>query len=524
MLAAGADVSAASTGGLTALHRAARFNPNPAVVEALQPPADGPPRGRLSNSVGMEFALVPRGEFVMGSSSRESKLFGNEEPLTSVQITRAFWLGTHEVTEGQWLAVTGDRSRITQCGSGCPVRWVDRGDALHFVRLLNVMAGGGNYRLPSEAKWGYAARAGTIEDRYSSDLDATAWCGGTDSDSNPHPVGQKEPNAFGLHDMLGNVWEWVGDWYGRYPGSAATNPTGPADPTDPEQPLISQLESGTLIGVVRGGSWDANGAYCRASSREAYPVLLGRSGRYGLRIAITATDASPALLVRDDHGDDPSSATRVPIGTDVIGRIERAGDADYFRLEPEETATVTIRTTGGLNTDVTFMDGDSIYRNDAGRNSRIERTLAPGVYHVRVEAAGSATGSYSLHVERRTEEQRRPADAGGQSLTEFTNSIGMQFALVPAGEFWMGSVRSDLSDVGPVTQVRISREFWIGKHEVTQGQWVQVMGANPSEFSMWGDDCPVDSLSWDDAQEFLRRLNAIEGGSPYRLPTEAEWE
>ena len=108
--------------------------------------------------------------------------------------------------------------------------------------------------------------------------------------------------------------------------------------------------------------------------------------------------------------------------------------------------------------------------------------------------------------------------------SEWSNSLGMEFVQVPAGEFRMGS-ESGLADDDerPVTRVKISRAFFLGKYEVTQGQWEAVMGSNPSDFKNCGRDCPVESVSWDDVQHFVRKLNGMEGGARYRLPTEAEW-
>ena len=105
-----------------------------------------------------------------------------------------------------------------------------------------------------------------------------------------------------------------------------------------------------------------------------------------------------------------------------------------------------------------------------------------------------------------------------------TNSIGMTFVLIPPGEFRMGSDDKDANqDERPVHTVRLTQAFYLGKYEVTQGQWQAVMGKNPSRFT--GDtNRPVEQVSWDDVQEFIRRLNAREGGAQYRLPTEAEWE
>ena len=107
----------------------------------------------------------------------------------------------------------------------------------------------------------------------------------------------------------------------------------------------------------------------------------------------------------------------------------------------------------------------------------------------------------------------------------YTNSIGMEFVLIPAGEFEMGSPSNEEdrnSDEGPVHRVTISNDFYMGKYEVTQKQWVEVMGSNPSNFK--GDNLPVENVSWDDVQEFVKKLNAKEGTDKYRLPSEAEWE
>ena len=200
---------------------------------------------------GMEFVRVPAGEFLMGSTSEEAD--SREQPVTRVRISRAFELGKHEVTQAEWEAVMGSNpSRFDECGGDCPVEEVSWDDVQEFIGRLNALAGEARYRLPTEAEWEYAARAGTSGDRYGGDLDAIAWYGGN-SGGRTHAVGQKAPNAWGLHDMLGNVGEWVQDWYGDYPGGSVTDPQGPA--------------SGSYR-VYRGGSWLFVARYCRASNRN----------------------------------------------------------------------------------------------------------------------------------------------------------------------------------------------------------------------------------------------------------------
>ena len=200
---------------------------------------------------GMEFVWVPPGEFRMGSTEADN----DEEPVTRAHISRGFWLGKYEVTQAKWQTEIGTTpSDNTGCAQ-CPVEQVSWHDAQDFIRSLNGRCRCGNvYRLPTEAEWEYAARAGTTGDRYGN-LDAIGWHDGN-SGNRTHPVGQKAPNAWGLYDMLGNVYEWVGDWYDEYPGGAVTDPQGPA----------SSLH-GTAR-VHRGGGWPHSARYSRAGDRN----------------------------------------------------------------------------------------------------------------------------------------------------------------------------------------------------------------------------------------------------------------
>ena len=244
-----------------------------------------------TNSLGMEFVRVPAGEFRMGSERGFAD--DDEKPVTRVKITRSFFLGKYEVTQGQWEAVMGSNpSDFKNCGRDCPVESVSWDDVQRFVSKLNGMEGRARYRLPTEAEWEYAARAGTWTDTPAGDLDllgqnnvpmldTIAWYGGNSgvryeggvdcSDWNEtqylstrcgtHPVGKKAANDFGLHDMLGNVWEWVEDRYGEYPGGSLTDPEGPA--------------TGSLR-VRRGGGW----SHDALGSRSAYRAGVAPGNRY----------------------------------------------------------------------------------------------------------------------------------------------------------------------------------------------------------------------------------------------------
>ena len=457
----------------------------------------------LTNSIGMDFALVPAGEFDMGSVSGEA----DQRPVTRVEISRAFYMGRHEVTSGQWLALMGaiPQESNSACGRDCPVVGVSWADAQEFVRRLNATEGTTRYRLPTEAEWEYAARAGGTRNGYLPQSDLNAWSDSS-GDDRLYQVGTRwQANAFALHDMVGNASEWVGDWYGPYPGGTVADPSGP--------------KRGT-IRVLRGSSHRDHADRIRASQRGGDGPGISKYA-LGLRVAMSLEpQTGKGVTGADDHGNEPSDATPLAVGSSVAGRIAPSDDVDYFSLELSERSVVAIYTIGSLDTLGSLRDGanQKLAGDDdsgGGANFRIEATLDPGIHYVRVESYQDAEGSYTLHVDRRAVET--------PSAGELTNTIGMEFALVPAGEFDMGD-ESGPDSRRPVTRVQISRAFYMGKHEVSQRQWEAVMGSNPSRFPACGDDCPVEQVSWVDAQEFARKLNEKEDTTLYRLPTEAEWE
>ena len=203
-------------------------------------------------TIGMEFVVVPEGCFLMGDSKGNGS--SDEKPLHQVCLD-AFSIGKYEVTQGQWTRVMGSNpSEFVSCGDNCPVEQVSWNDVQQFISRLNSQSGT-NYRLPTEAEWEYACRAGGAEEYCgSNDINAVAWCSGN-SGSQTHPVGQKQANGWGIHDMSGNVWEWINDWYDKnyYSSSPQSNPQG--------------ASSGSSR-VVRGGSWARSTTYVRASARN----------------------------------------------------------------------------------------------------------------------------------------------------------------------------------------------------------------------------------------------------------------
>jgi len=181
-----------------------------------------------------EFVAIPAGEFMMGSDSFD------EKPRHRVRITKRFEMGKYEVTQAQWKAAMG-ANPSTFKGDDRPVETVSWNDVQEFLKRLNATDDGYRYRLPTEAEWEYAARAGSTADGVAN-VDEIAWYG-ENSGRETHPVGRKRANAWSLYDMLGNVWEWCADWHGAnyYASSPVDDPQGPASGTDR---------------VVRGGSWD----------------------------------------------------------------------------------------------------------------------------------------------------------------------------------------------------------------------------------------------------------------------------
>ena len=294
---------------------------------------EDPNPGETRTFNGIEFVWIPPGQFQMGSTSSESDR--DERPVTQVRISRGFWMGKYEVTQAQWEAVMGSNpSDFTNCGSNCPVDLVTWNDVQEFIGKLNARSGGRPYRLPTEAEWEYAARAGTTEERYG-DIDEIAWYS-SNSGRRPHPVGEKAANAWGLHDMLGNVWEWVGDWYGSYPGGSVTDPTGPG--------------SGSRR-VYRGGSWLVNARTCRSANRNwnSPGIPSDYLGFRLLREAGTGEDDETVLFSEDFEsyavGSLPDDYVFVE-GLTGRGRaeqrVESEGGNRHFRVVGRERATASL--------------------------------------------------------------------------------------------------------------------------------------------------------------------------------------
>ena len=192
----------------------------------------------ITNSINMKFVYIEPGTFLMGSPEKEPGKVADESPQHEVTLTQGFYMQTTEVTQRQWKAVMGSNpSYFKNCGDDCPVENVSWDDAQEFIKKLNQKEGKSEYRLPAEAEWEYAARAGTAtpfafgkclstdEANYDGNS-PIAGCAKGIYREKTLPAGSLKANAWGLYDMHGNVWEWCRDWYGEYPAGSVTNPEG----------------------------------------------------------------------------------------------------------------------------------------------------------------------------------------------------------------------------------------------------------------------------------------------------------
>ncbi len=236
----------------------------------------------LPGDVPLEMVWIPPGSFMMGSPEDEQDRSDNEGPQHEVTFTSGFWMSKYEITQAQWLVIMGNNPARFNKGENRPVEivsWDDIRGSGGYLEQLNATHPGYNFRLPSEAEWEYAYRAGTTTRFYWGDdpdyteLEDYAWFFNNSSHST-HDVGLKLPNAWGLHDMAGNVKEWCeDDWHDNYHGA----------PIDGSAWVDSPRDTWRLL---RGGGADYDRDYCRAAGRSENPVSHGNFG--GFRVVFAS--------------------------------------------------------------------------------------------------------------------------------------------------------------------------------------------------------------------------------------------
>jgi formylglycine-generating enzyme required for sulfatase activity len=256
---------------------------------ALLHPARAQAPKEITNSIGMKLVLIPKGTFMMGSPESEQGRNENETQH-EVTISKNYYLGVYEVTQAQYEKVMGKNpsyfqgAKVGNENADLPVENVSWNDAVEFCKKLSDLPeekkAGRLYRLPTEAEWEYGCRAGS-KTAYAFDdeeglLPEYGWFK-RNSSGRTHTVGLLEPNAWGLYDMHGNVWEWCSDRYGDYSKGAVSDPSGPKEGSDR---------------VGRGGGWDFVAALCRSAFRFGFGPS-DRDSFIGFRVALSSQSGIP---------------------------------------------------------------------------------------------------------------------------------------------------------------------------------------------------------------------------------------
>ncbi len=436
------------------------------------------------------FVWIPPGTFLMGSPANEQDR-GLDEELHTVILTRGFWLSDHEVTQGEYESVMGTNpSFFTATGDrNLPVEQVSWFEALLYCQKLTArdqatgrITAQQAYRLPTEAEWEYAARAGTTGPRYG-DLDDIAWYS-VNSVNNTHQVKQKSSNSWGLFDMLGNVSEWCSDKYGfgNYPTGSVTNPSG--------------ASSGSSR-IMRGGNWSDEAKRARSASRFRGWPERGHSG-LGFRAVLASVDSLPPLSPLIVFHPKP---VKCDIGQNANFSVTAVGTPPFsyqWQLNGVDIKGATFPT----------LSIESVKDTDAG------------CYRAGVLDRSGRLGGFSKVA----------------LLSVGTNVVPLGppgFVWIPPGTFVMGSPSSELERHTNEVQhtVTLTQGFWMLDHEVTYTEYTSMMGNYPSDWGPWYYDRPVANVSWNDANSYCDRLTGsarAQGRLPtdmaYRLPTEAEWE
>ena len=580
------DVTVGSTGGSTSAMGSILFGVAPSwgtVVQGVPNPSiltsaalrdaikdEALPWMVRHTATQMDMLLVPSGTFVMGASVGDTLAQADESPTREVTISQPFYIGRTEVTQAQWQGVIGSNPSNFPNLPNNPVERISWTNAQSFCALTGM-------RLPTEAEWEYACRGGTTTTLFGT-LTNVAWYS-ANSGTITKAVATKAANPLGLHDTIGNVWEWCADWYGPYTAGAVTDPTGAGSGANR---------------VLRGGSFSSSSSFCRSSVR-ANVAPINVAWNYGMRAV--RTPGPIVTAVADDFGGTAGGKSITVSGRFLDGTtgvtIGGASVTSFTVVSPTELSVVTpAGTIGAKDLVVTTASGSvtvpgaftyygvptiasitpSFSPLSGGAQVSIVGTNLLGTSNVSIARGGSIVVISSTEVRfisRQTGGNGGVVDvtldapggtvtlpqsfmygtppswgtvqSGVPSASEVTNSTlrsailasglpwsvrdaatGIDLVLVPPGTYSMGVSPGDTeaaADESPAHQVTITKAFYMGRTEVTQAQWVARMGSNPSQYSTAADSPtrPVERITWNDTQSFL-------AGTGLRLPTEAEWE
>jgi formylglycine-generating enzyme required for sulfatase activity len=509
---------------------------------AVALPVSATPGKELSLDLGgamMRFVYIPPGTFFMGSPDYDKDRFYDEVPSHPVTLTKGFYMAITEVTQEQYQAVMGRKFKDAKN----PVEMVSWDEATEFCRQVSEKTGR-KARLPTEAEWEYACRAGTTSAFSFGDNDRAlgdyAWYYGN-SGGKAHPVGQKKPNAWGLYDMHGNVDEWCADLLWPYAAGTVTDPTGP--------------DCGACR-VLRGGDRNNNPSILRSACR-AGSMSSSRIKGTGFRVVV---ESSPTVPVQAPSTPAPvpttppkkEAPTTVPAGSVDIGLsdLPRVGKlvivkAEYGNLPSGRKVDVTKKVAEMVKNDTLSVNATNDNFTDPcdqiPKQLRVDYTingiLATKIVNEKENLTVSGSDKKDASVtapaavvvsppSAPVPAPPAPAAQGKELSLNLGNGATMKLVLISPGTFIMGSPDSEQgpgreAHESPQHEVTITKPFYMGVTEVTQAQYEAVMGTNPSAFK--GPTNPVEQVSWNDATEFCKKLSE-KTRKVVRLPTEAEWE
>jgi formylglycine-generating enzyme required for sulfatase activity len=423
------------------------------------------------------FVWIPPGTFMMGSPSSEPDRNADESQHTVI-FTGGLWMSDHEVIQSEYESITGVNPSYFK-DQNRPVENVNWQEAVAYCNVLTKKEQGlglitmqQSYRLPTEAEWEYAARSGATGAQYG-ELNDIAWWAGN-SGYPTRLVKQKNPNNWGLYDMIGNVSEWCLDDYYVYPKEPTTDPAA---------------SSGfTLTHIFRGGSIYDNRAGCRFSSRASTFQSVRHEGR-GFRVVLNPKPVIPAAI-----SSQPQSI-KLLLGQSARLSVSVVGTPPFSYQWFHNSVAVA----GATNAELVFASTETSHL---------------GEYRVVVANAGGSVTSALVLLENKS---------------GVTGPFG--FVWIPPGTFLMGSPVSEVGRYLSEFQhlVIVKSGFWMSDHETTQIEYQEIMGKNPSANK---DSLrPVEQVSLSNAFEYCqkltqreRNLGKISINQMYRLPSEEEWE
>ena len=481
----------------------------------------------ISNTVNLDMVWIKPGTFMMGSPIGEigrGMYVNTDETRHKVTLTKGYWLGKYEVTQAQYKAIMRENPSGF-IDDNNPVENVSWFDATNFCAKLTAiekaagrLPAGYEYTLPTEAQWEYACRAGTtsafnngtdiptwdqVGEVLCPNLEPLAWYyydRGTNDRGSSHPVGQKEPNAWGLYDMHGNVWEWCLDWYADYPTTAVTDPTGPSTGS---------------VRIRRGGSWFYAAALCRSAHRSAVVPEANTDRFLGFRVALVLVNPAAAQPV-----DNNLTYQWYKDGKAISGATSPSYKISSVKNSDAGRYTVTVsNSVGSVTSSAAVLTVNTMVKPSI-IHQPMSQTINEGNF---VEFTVVANDGFVENKDFST------------LLSGDVYDVSLDMVWIQPGAFMMGSPENEvgrgayLGTDETQHEVKLTSGYWLGKYEVTQAQYEAIMGSNPSGFIV--DNNPVENVSWYDAMNFCAKLTAIEKaagrlptGYEYTLPTEAQWE